>query len=286
MSIGLQWLGRGLKDVMPTMIVPACCAAVAPGPFPHTAFGAPTVLSTFASAAAVASGVSLVRQANGETRSPTICWAGDGGTYDIGLATVSAAAERNEDVLYICYDNEIYGNTGGQRSGATPLGARTTTTPEGKAERKKDIMAIMASHRIPYAATLSLAHPEDLMRKLRAALAIDGFRFLLLLSPCPAGWKSDPANTVELVRMAVRTGLFPLYEVFDGLRYRINVRPDGTPLREYLSGLKWFKDKSREIDILQSDVHVFWARLDQLEKAFPAAEDEGRTELRTGGAEC
>ena len=105
------------------MVVPACCASVTPGSYPSTAFGVPTVATTFASSAAVATGVSRIRRLNGEAE-PTVCWAGDGGTYDIGMATLSAAAERNEDVIYICYDNEIYGNTGGQRSSATRRGQR------------------------------------------------------------------------------------------------------------------------------------------------------------------
>src|SRR5665648_842593 len=170
MSLGLQWLDEALGAATPTLVVPACCAIVTPGAFPASAYSVPAVATTFASAAAVATGITRVRQLNGEA-DPTICWAGDGGTYDIGLATLSAAAERNEDVLYICYDNEIYGNTGGQRSGATPRGAKTTTTPRGKAEAKKDIMAIMAAHRVPYAATLSLAHRDDFLRKIRLALA-------------------------------------------------------------------------------------------------------------------
>jgi pyruvate ferredoxin oxidoreductase beta subunit/2-oxoisovalerate ferredoxin oxidoreductase beta subunit len=206
---------------------------------------------------------------NGEAE-PTICWAGDGGTYDIGLATLSAAAERNEDLLYICYDNEIYGNTGGQRSGATPRGARTTTTPRGKAESKKDMLAIMAAHRIPYAATLSLAHRDDFLRKMSLALGMRGFRFLIMLSPCPAGWKSDPAQSVELVRLAVACGLFPLCEVFDGERYRINARPDDTPLEAYLSWQGRFRSVAPALDDLRAQVARDWARLEGLERTFPA----------------
>ena len=165
------------------------------------------------------------------------CLAGDGGTFDIGFASLSAAAERNEDILYICYDNEIYGNTGGQRSSATPAGAVTTNTPDGKAEQKKDILAIMAAHRIPYAASISLAHAEDTHRKLRYALDLKGFRFLHVLSPCPTGWKSEPALGLELVRLAVRSGLFPVYEIFDGKRHVVNIEPDFSDeaLNMYLS---------------------------------------------------
>jgi pyruvate ferredoxin oxidoreductase beta subunit/2-oxoisovalerate ferredoxin oxidoreductase beta subunit len=157
-----------------------------------------------------------------------ICWAGDGGTYDIGIATLSAAAERNENLIYICYDNEIYGNTGGQRSSATPAAAKTTTTPAGKTEGKKDIIEILAAHRIPYAATLSIAHPDDFREKIQRALGIPGFRFFLVHAPCPTGWKTEPAESVELVSLAVRSGVFPLYEVRNGVDYRINAEPDGT----------------------------------------------------------
>jgi pyruvate ferredoxin oxidoreductase beta subunit/2-oxoisovalerate ferredoxin oxidoreductase beta subunit len=239
-----------------------------PGAFPDSAYGVPAVASTFASSPAVATGVSRVHHLNGEP-DPTICWAGDGGTYDIGLATLSAAAERNEDVVYICYDNEIYGNTGGQRSGATPVGAKTTTTSSGKPEPKKDIMAIMAAHRVPYAATLSLAHRDDFLRKLDIAQATRGFRFLLLLSPCPAGWKSEPEDTVELARLAVATGVFPLYEVFNGRRYRINARPDGTPLQDYFARQHRFAGGDLNVARLRADVAEQWARLEALAAEFP-----------------
>jgi pyruvate ferredoxin oxidoreductase beta subunit/2-oxoisovalerate ferredoxin oxidoreductase beta subunit len=277
MSLGLQWLDRALGDRRPTMIVPASCAAVTPGSYPATAFGVPAVATTFASSPAVASGVSRIRQLNSE-QSPTVCWAGDGGTYDIGMASLSGAAERNEDIIYVCYDNELYGNTGGQRSSATIAGARTTTTPGGKPEPKKDLMAVMAAHGVPYAATLSLAHRDDFLRKLDVARRMRGFRFLLMLSPCPAGWKSDPAESVDLVRAAVACGLFPLYEVFDGRRYRVNARPDGTPLEDFVSRQGRFRHKSFDPGVLRSRVAGQWAHLSGLAAAFPAREDEGTTE--------
>lgn len=268
MSLGLQWLDQALEGRKPTMVVPACCASVTPGSFPITSFGVPAVATTFASSAAVASGVSRVRHLNGED-SPTVCWAGDGGTYDIGMATLSAAAERNEDIFYVCYDNEIYGNTGGQRSSATLPGAKTSTTQAGKVEPKKDIMAVLTAHRVPYAATLSLAHRDDFIRKMQIALRLRGFRFLVLLSPCPSGWKSDPAEGVDLVRMAVGCGLFPLYEVFDGRRYKINARPDGTPLEDYLSRQGRFKSKTLDVKAMRTAIAEQWAYLEAMEKAFP-----------------
>jgi len=243
MSVGLTMLGRALQGENCSLVIPACCGIVTAGAFPTTSYSVPVVASTFASSPAFASGVAAVNELNrraDEKPSHVLCWAGDGGTYDIGIATLSAAAERNENLIYICYDNEIYGNTGGQRSSATPATARTTTTPHGKGEKKKDIIGIMAAHRIPYAATLSIAHPEDFRAKIARALGIHGFRFFLLHAPCPTGWKTEPAETVELVRLAVRSGVFPLYEVYDGVDYRINVEPDGTDPVRYFDKQKRF----------------------------------------------
>ncbi|MDX1584579.1 MAG: thiamine pyrophosphate-dependent enzyme [Thermoanaerobaculia bacterium] len=269
MSVGLQWLDEALAADRPYMAIPACCGIVTAGAFPTSGYGSPTVATTFASAPAVASGISAIAELNGETN-PVVCWAGDGGTYDIGLATISAAAERNEDILYVCYDNEIYGNTGGQRSSATPEGAVTTTTPRGKVERKKDIMAIMIAHRIPYAATLSIAHREDFLRKLRTAKGVRGFRFLLMLSPCPTGWKSTPEESTELVDKAVSSGLFPLYEVYDGERYRINVRPERTPVEDYLERQRRYTTSATSAEVARARIDSQWAFLDAMEKAFPA----------------
>ncbi len=224
MSVGLQMLSRAAAGRSIQMVIPAACAIVTAGPFPGSAYGAPVVASTFASAAALATGLAHAARLNGEA-TRVVCWAGDGGTYDIGMATLSAAAERNEDVLFVCYDNEIYGNTGGQRSSATPLGAATTTSPAGKDVPKKDVLAILAAHRVPYAASVSLAHPEDAHAKLRRALDLHGFRFLHVLAPCPTGWKSEPARTIELVRLAVDSGLYAVCQVYHGERWAIDVEP-------------------------------------------------------------
>jgi len=275
MSLGLRWLGEALGDSGPYLVIPACCGIVTAGAFPTTSYGAAVAASTFGSSPAVATGVSSVLQMNQE-KNPVICWAGDGGTYDIGMATLSAAAERNENLIYICYDNEIYGNTGGQRSSATPEYVRTSTTSKGKLEAKKNIMAIMAAHRIPYAASLSLAHREDFMRKLQTALTTPGFRFLLILSPCPTGWKSEPQESIELVREAVRCGLFPVYEVFDGLRYRINVRPETNLPDDYISKQKRYGLATVDPKRLQAHIVEEWSRLEGLAWAFPADEMQSR----------
>ena len=267
MSVGLQWLDEVFAEERPYLVIPAACAIVTAGAFPTSSYGVPTLAATFASASSFATGVSVVAALNDE-KHPTIAWAGDGGTYDIGVASLSAAAERNEDMLYICYDNEIYGNTGGQRSSATPAGAVTSTTPRGKLERKKDMLAIMAAHRIPYAATLSIAHREDFLRKLAIARDTRGFRFLVMLSPCPTGWKSSPDESVELIGLAVRSGLFPLYEVFDGERYRVNARPDGTDVAEYLQ--KQRRYGSVDIDAVRERIGTQWSYLNAMAERFPA----------------
>lgn len=257
MSNGLTMLGRALSGERYSMVIPACCGVVAAGAYPTTSYNVPVISSTFASSPAFASGVAAVNELNPEDdgkQRHVICWAGDGGTYDIGMATLSAAAERNENLIYICYDNEIYGNTGGQRSSATPATARTTTTPRGKGEIKKEIIEILAAHHVPYAASLSIAHPEDFQNKIRKALDIRGFRFFLMHSPCPTGWKTEPAETIELVNLAVRSGVFPLYEVFDGMDFRINVQPDGTDPAEYYSKQKRFGGKDIDIDFIREAV--------------------------------
>jgi len=262
MSMALQIFSRALEQRRVQLVVPASCAAVAAGPFPTTSLGAPVVLSTFGAGSAVATGLARVARLNGDgTR--VVCWAGDGGTYDIGMASLSAAAERDEDVLYVCYDNEIYGNTGGQRSSATPAGASTTNTPAGKPEQKKDILGIMAAHRVRYAASLSIAHPEDMIRKMRRALDLTGFRFLHVLAPCPTGWKSEPALGIELVRLAVRSGLYPVVEIVDGRKLVINHEPDFSKeaLELYLSLQMRFQRSGLSAEGLAEAIAQSWRDL-------------------------
>ena len=262
MSNLLQMLGHAAADRSLQLMVPASCAAVCGGIFPFSTFDAPTLMTTFAAGSSFASGAATVARLNGEdTR--VVCLAGDGGTYDIGIGSLSAAAERNEDVLYLCYDNEIYGNTGGQRSSATPSGAVASNLPRGKAEPKKDVLAIMAAHHVPYAASLSLAHADDTIRKLRYALDLSGFRFLVALSPCPTGWKSEPALGMELVRLAVRSGLYPVLEIFDGKRTVINIEPDFSDeaLDMYLSLQRRFQRSGVNAAALRPELDRLWQDL-------------------------
>ena len=271
MSIALNVFGRALEGRKIQMVVPACCAIVTVGAFPDSAYRVPLVSSTFASAAAVGTGLARVARMNGES-TRVVCWAGDGGTYDIGMAAVSAAAERNEDILYVCYDNEIYGNTGGQRSSATPPGARTTTTPRGKVLEKKDILGIMAAHRIPYVASLSLAHLDDATRKMKKALDLEGFRFLHILSPCPTGWKSEPSEGIGLVRWAVSSGLYPIYEVEADGFVQINIEPTMSQddLERYFAAQGRFRTGQLDIERVRASIDANWQALRR--RGDPASE--------------
>ena len=197
------------------LVMPAGCTAAFQGIYPKTAYSVPVVNIAFGAAAACASGISRMFLATGRT-TKVIVYAGDGGTLDIGLQALSGAFERRTDFLYICYDNEAYGNTGMQRSGATPLGAKTTTTPAGKAEPKKDIDAIIAAHNPPYQATACASYPQDLFRKVKKALTFHGPTFIHVLSPCPPGWRYSSEKTVEVGRLAVKSGMWTLWERENG----------------------------------------------------------------------
>ena len=238
MRLALKALGR---DTM--IVIPACCWSVIDGPAPFSAAGVPVMHTPFASAAAAASGVRAALDLKGKPDTTVCAWAGDGGTFDIGIQALSAAAERNEDIIYVCYDNEAYMNTGVQRSSATPFGAWTTTTPGGrvKEQQKKDLFAIMLAHRIPYAATATVAYPDDFLAKFTKAKQIRGTRFLHLLSPCPPGWRIPSERAIEFARLAVGARVFPLIESENGQPPRLTVDPPRVPLERYLEGQGRFK---------------------------------------------
>jgi pyruvate ferredoxin oxidoreductase beta subunit len=199
------------------LVIPASCSSVVVGMYPGNSLRASVIHVPFASAAAVASGVSEALKRRGITDVQVIAWAGDGGTADIGMASLSGAAERNHDFIYIMYDNEAYMNTGIQRSSSTPKGAWTTTTPViGKTEEKKDVAKIMIAHGVPYVATASIGYVHDFYNKLVRASKIRGFKFISLHAPCPIGWRFDPRYTIRIARLAVETGLWILYEYYDG----------------------------------------------------------------------
>ena len=246
------------------MTIPACCWTIIAGPYPYRALDIPLFHTAFETTAAVAAGMKAGLQMLGQDDVTVVGWAGDGGTYDIGIQALSSAAERNEDIIYILYDNEAYMNTGIQRSSGTPYKAWTSNTPyeTPKSEFKKDIDEIIAAHEIPYLATLSIAFPDDFIAKVRKAKEKKGFRFLHILSPCPPGWKYDQSKTIYYARMAVETRIFPLFEVEDGL-WRITYYPkEYVPIEEYIKGQGRFKHLTpRDIELYQRWVDYRWDKI-------------------------
>jgi pyruvate ferredoxin oxidoreductase beta subunit len=216
LRVAFKALGRNTL-----MVVIASCTSVLQSPFPASALDLPVLNMAFASGGAVASGITaaadrLVKHGVFEEKPTILVWAGDGGTYDIGIQALSGAAERSADFIYVCYNNEVYSNTGTQRSGATPYAAWTTNTVTGKEEWRKDIAQIMVAHNIPYVATASLAYPTDMYRKFAKAKDIKGTRYIEIQAPCPPGWKFPSSHTIKVSRLSVQTGMWLLYEHEDG----------------------------------------------------------------------
>ena len=199
------------------MTVSASCLCVLHGLYPSTPVKLPCLNSSFASTGATASGLVAGLRALNRADTTVVAFVGDGGTFDMGIQSLSGAAERGTDFIYVCYDNEGYMNTGTQRSSATPMGALTTTTPIAtKQQHKKDFIKIMEAHDIPYVATASPSYPIDLYDKFVKAKKIKGTRYIHLSIPCPPGWGYAPKDTVKIGRLAVETGVTPLFEVEDG----------------------------------------------------------------------
>jgi len=194
------------------MVVPACCTAVIESLYPNTSFDVPVMNIAFEAAAAGASGVEAALRQQGKDDTTVVAWAGDGGTYDIGIQALSGALERQTNFIYICYNNQIYSNTGVQRSGATPYGAWTTTTVGGKTEFRKEMGEIIQAHHIPYSAQACVSYPEDLYNKLKKAKNIKGPKYIEIMAPCPPGWRFSMEKTVDMGIMAVETGAWTLYE--------------------------------------------------------------------------
>ncbi|UCD16138.1 MAG: pyruvate ferredoxin oxidoreductase [Candidatus Omnitrophota bacterium] len=225
-----------------TMVTNATgCLEVFSTKAPETSWGVPWIHSLFENSAAVGSGVEAALKHLGKLDSiRVISQGGDGGTADIGLQALSGMLERGHDVLYVCYDNEAYMNTGIQRSGLTPYDANTTTSPTGRQsagnpKQKKPLVEICAAHHIPYAASSSVGYPQDVQKKVKKALNIRGPKFLMIHVPCPLGWASEPALTIEIARLAVQTGLYPIVEYENGkLTNRMKLAAP-KPVKEYLS---------------------------------------------------
>ncbi len=222
----------------------------------------------FGSSATCAAGLKAALNARGETDRQVVAFTGDGATFDIGLQSLSACAERNEDIIYVCCDNEGYQNTGNQRSSATPAGAVTSTTPfpVTKLERKKDIMLMMAAHMVPYAASSTVAYPDDMIRKIQEARDTAGFRFLYFLTPCVTGWQFPSHLTVKVARLAVQTRVFPLFEIRNGSITGIKDEAEVLPVENYVRLQGRFKHFTRQdIEKMQTSVDQKWSYLKHLE---------------------
>jgi pyruvate ferredoxin oxidoreductase beta subunit len=259
----------------PAVVVNATgCLEVATTRFPTTAWNVPWLHVAFENAAAVASGVEtaqrVLRRRNGlpqDAEVAVVVFAGDGGTYDIGLQALSGALERGHRLLYVCYDNEAYMNTGVQRSGATPYGASTTTSPSGldsfgKAQQRKDMTAIAVAHGTPYVAQACSAFWFDLARKAESAAAANGPAFLNVLSDCPVGWGHEARVGPRILTAAVESRFWPLYEVVDG-EYRLTYQPrPGVPVAEWLAHQKRFAHLGpAQVEEIQRQVDADWEKL-------------------------
>jgi len=262
-AIAMRFMLKALGEKT-IVVLPACCWSIIAGPYPQSTLKVPVIHSAFETGGAVASGVRAALDMKGDTETTVVTWAGDGGTFDIGFQALSGAVERNEDFIYVCYDNEAYMNTGVQRSSSTPYGAWTTTTPgqEWKKMRKKNIVEALVAHRIPYAATANIAFPEDLVRKVQKARVMKGSRFIHIFASCPTGWRIPSEMSVKIARMAVQTNIFPLYEVEDGFKYTINYKPKEYLVREYFKLQGRFRHLTdKDLDQIQEMVNEDWELL-------------------------
>ncbi len=251
------------KDTV--VVLPASCTAVYIGQYNRTALRTPATMAAFETGGSMAAGVRAGLLAQGKDHVQVVSWVGDGGTFDIGLQSLSGAAERNDDIIYVCYDNEAYMNTGVQRSSATPKGCWTTTTPldSTKREIKKNIVEILAAHRVPYIATAAVGFLDDFKQKVARAKEIRGMRFFHVLTPCATGWRIPTAKTIRYARLAVETGLFPLLEIRDGLDWKMTYKPERLkPLRDYITTQGRFKHLSEdELTFAQDDAFKNWDRI-------------------------
>ncbi len=271
-NIGLKFVSMALGEKA-TLVVPAGCTSVIQGLWPRQGTSMPVLNIVFAAAASAASGLSRALRIRGKD-DIVVVWAGDGGTADIGLQALSGAAERGEDFIYICVDNEAYMNTGIQRSSLTPHGAWTTTTHRGNPGRKKPLPQIVAAHRVPYVATASIGYPWDFISKLKKAASIRGFKYIHLHAPCPVGWRFDPGLTVKIAQLAVETGAWILYEYENG-KLRLNppsnklVDPSKRkPLEEYIKLQGRFRHLTdRDLEELKKEIEENWREITAMLRA-------------------
>ncbi len=274
-TLALRWVLKALGKK--TVIVsPASCANVYIGWWPRSSASVSYFNMAFAAAGATASGIVAALEYLNKKDVNVVTWAGDGGSVDIGIQALSGAAERGTNFIYICYDNEAYMNTGTQRSGSTPMGAWTTTTPFGKRQNKKNLAMIMAAHNIPYVATACPSYSKDLYEKIKKAKDIEGTKYVHILAPCPPGWRFDTELTVDMGKLAVETGMWVLYEVENNIlslsppSKRLLDASKRKPVGEYIKLQGRFKDvKDEEIREIQRWVDVQWEKYKKFEEGCP-----------------
>ncbi len=239
--VGLKALGRDC-----ILVVPPSCLTVLQGLYPIASTQVPCLNVTFASTASAATGVRAAMKVLKKENTKVVAWAGDGGTSDIGIQALSAAIEREEDFLYICYDNEAYMNTGVQRSGTTPRGTITTNTPiKGKMQKNKDLPTIIASHNPTYVATCSAAFPLDFHDKIKKAISLKGMKYIHIHTPCPSGWGMEERYSISVGKLAVRSGLYDLYEVENGRRVLSSPSAKLLKKRQLPRVAEYFKTQTR-----------------------------------------
>lgn len=274
LEIALRWAMKALGPNT-ALVTPASCLNVVIGLWPKTAPNFPFTNMAFAAGAAAATGMEAAFKAKaykfpgkGWDEITSLVFAGDGGTADIGLQGLSGAAERNSNIIYCCYDNEAYMNTGIQRSSSTPHGAITTTTTKGKERYKKNVPAILAAHEIPYVTTCSISEPLDIYDKFKKAKSIKGCKYIHILAPCPPGWGYESSESIEIARLAVKTGSWILYEVENGimkLSKKSKLLLDSSKkssLVDYLSKQKRFSMISeKDLIELQERLDQNWERI-------------------------
>jgi len=270
MGLRIVYKALGKNSIM---VVPACCTAVIESLHPNTSFDIPTMNIAFEAAAAGASGVEAALRQLGKGDTTVVAWAGDGGTYDIGIQALSGALERQTNFIFICYNNQIYSNTGIQRSGATPYAAWTTTTVGGKTEFRKEMGEIIRAHHIPYSAQACISYPNDLYKKIKKAKSIKGPKYVEIFCPCPPGWRFGMEKTVEMGTLAVETGAWALYEcendaiIFNGkskliLEKKIQPKPieDWLKLQGRFRHLFKPKKDFKRLKEIQEHTDLVWER--------------------------
>lgn len=263
MAVAMRYILNTLGPDTMAVAAPSCAAIIC-GMQPCSSLKIPVFETTLESSAAAASGIRRALNAKGQHDTTVIVFAGDGGTYDIGFQALSSAVERNEDMIYFCMDNEGYMNTGGQKSSATPIYAATGSTPAGKPTKKKSLTEIMAAHEIPYTATATPAHLPDLVHKVEKARNISGSRVITVLIPCLAGWGLGDDEAIASARLAVDSGMFPLYEVEHGHRYTLNQTTKTRRVKDYLQAQKRYGHLiDEELEEIQASVDRNWAYLMQ-----------------------